>query len=154
MRARHAALVLLAAALALAPVAGGASSATRQLVVIASKGGVDRFTLTPLGVGGLAADSGTVDYCCMTSDYVTRDGDGVRINNPRETFIGKRGTLVLRVRIEWHDAGNGYTVGFTTWKVVKGTGAYAGVTGSGRGAASWLPRGPVSFRAVGYFTPS
>jgi hypothetical protein len=152
MKARLTTLVALAAVLALAPAAGGASSASRQLVVIASKAGVDRFTLTPLGAKGLEPDAGTVDYCCMTSSYVTRDGDGVRINEPRETFTGKHGTFVLRVRIEWHDAGNGYTVGLTTWKVVKGTGAYAGLTGGGRGAATWLPRGPVSFRAVGYVT--
>jgi hypothetical protein len=34
-----------------------------------------------------------------------------------------------------------------TWRVVRGSGVCEGTFGSGRGAASWLPRGPVTFGA-------
>jgi hypothetical protein len=57
---------------------------------------------------------------------------------------------VVRHRIEWVDAGNGYTVGTGTWTIVRGTGAYAHVTGGGRSAYSWLPRGFISARAEGF----
>ena len=59
-----------------------------------------------------------------------RDGQSININNPLSTFTGKQGRLVVRFRIEWADAGNGYTAGNGTWKVVSGTGAYARLTGA------------------------
>ena len=68
----------------------------------------------------------------------------------RDRGRGFNALSVIRWRIEWLDASNGYTVGASTWRVVRGTGAYADISGSGRRAASWLPRGPVSFRAEGY----
>jgi hypothetical protein len=79
-----------------------------------------------------------------------RDGQRAEVNDPLVTLVGKRGTLVIRFRIEWLDAGNGYVIGPGTWKVVRGTGAYKGVTGGGRSASSWLPSGPVSYRADGF----
>ena len=45
---------------------------------------------------------------------------------------------MIRYRSEWVEAGNGYHVATGTWKVVRGTGQYAGVTGGGRGATVWL----------------
>jgi hypothetical protein len=69
-----------------------------------------------------------------------------------ETFKGKRGTLVIRSRIEYLDAGNGYHVGAGTWKVVRGTGQYARITGGGRRADVWLDRGPWSGRNEGFLT--
>jgi len=152
MQARNAALVVLAAALTLASAAGGTSMTSKQRVAITGKAGVDRFVLKPLGPGALGTDSGSVDYCCWSAQTLLRDGQSVLVNDPRATFTGKRGTLVLRLRIEWLDAGNGYTVGVSTWRVVGGTGAYKDVTGSGRGAGAWLPRGPVSFRDEGYLS--
>jgi hypothetical protein len=53
-----------------------------------------------------------------------------RINDPLNTFTEKHGTLVLRVGIEWLDAGNGYSVGVATSKVVRGTCAHKGITGT------------------------
>jgi hypothetical protein len=150
MQASNAALVVLAAALTFVSAADGTSTATKQRVAITAKAGVDRFTLTPLRPGALGTDSGGVDWCCWSQRFLVRDGQSVEVNDPRATFTGKRGTLVLRFRIEWFDAGNGYTIGVSTWRVVRGTGAYKDVTGSGRGGSSWLPRGPVSFRAEGF----
>jgi hypothetical protein len=150
MRARNAALVVLAAALPFVSAADGTSTASKQRVAITGKAGVDRFTLTPLRPGALGTDSGGVEWCCYSSHYLNRGDQRVLVNDPRATFTGKRGTLVLRFRIEWLDAGNGYTIGVSTWRVVRGTGAYKDVTGGGRGASSWLPRGPVSFRAEGF----
>jgi hypothetical protein len=152
MQARRATLVVLAAALAFVSAAAGTSTASKGTVLITSKAGVDRFTLVWLKPGAAITDFGSVDYCCYTARHLVRDGQSVLVNEPRETFTGKRGTLVLRVRIEWLDAGNAYTVGVSTWRVVRGTGAYENVTGGGRGAASWLPRGPVSFRAEGFLS--
>ena len=53
-----------------------------------------------------------------------------------ETFKGKRGTLVIRSRIEYVEAGSGYHVGTGTWKVVRGTGQYARIAGGGGEAMS------------------
>ena len=150
VQARNAALVVLAAALTFASAAGSTSTAPKQRVAITSKAGVDHFTLVALRPGPLGYDSGGVDWCCYSSHYLNRGAQRVLVNDPRATLTGKQGTLVLRFRIEWLDAGNAYTIGVSTWKVVKGTGAYAGVSGGGRGASSWLPRGPVSFLAEGF----
>lgn len=144
-------LMLLAAAVAAtASVAGATVSSPQQRIAITAKDGIDHFTLTPLKPGLLRSDSGTAEFCCWKQRFLIRDGESVEINDPLGTFTGKYGTFVLRSRIEWLDAGNGYTVGVTTWKVVRGTGAYAHIAGSGRGAASWLPRGLVSFRDEGF----
>ena len=150
MQARNAALVVLAATLTFVSAADGSSTASKQRVAITGNAGVDRFTLTPLSPGALGTDSGSVDYCCYSTHPLVRDGQSILVNDPRATFTGKRGTLVLRIRIEWLDAGNGYTIGVSTWRVVRGTGAYQHVTGSGAGL--WLPRGPVSFRDEGFLT--
>ncbi len=126
------------------------AAASKQRVVITAKAGIDNFTLAPLGPGALGFDSGSVDSCCFSSRSVIRYGQHVLVNDPRVTLTGKRGTLVLRFRIDWLDAGNGFRVGVSTWKVLRGTGAYKNVTGGGHGAQSWLPRGPVSFREEGF----
>ena len=57
------------------------------------------------------------------------------------TLTGKRGTLTIRDRNEWIDlrAGREWPqaendgIAFSTWKVVRGTGQYAGIVGKGRG---------------------
>ena len=57
------------------------------------------------------------------------------------TFAGKGGSLVLRERTEAIDLGqdldhNAFSdgIGIGTWKVVRGTGNYAGIAGGGRSA--------------------
>ena len=58
------------------------------------------------------------------------------------TCKGKRNRLVIRVRLEQVDAGNGYHVGTGTWKVVRGTGRYTQITGGGRVGNAWVDSGP------------
>jgi hypothetical protein len=50
------------------------------------------------------------------------------------TLTGKRGTIVARNEIGFVDIPDGQSVFTGTWKVVRGTGAYAGGTGRGRAA--------------------
>ena len=69
-----------------------------------------------------------------------REGQEVSIVAGPGTLKGKRGSLVFRYRSEWVEAGNGYGVATLTWKVVRGTGQYSGVTGGGRGATVWSER--------------
>ena len=102
--------------------------------------------------GALKRDSGStgVGGSLPTARVAIRDGQTVAIYDPIiEKLEGKRGTLVLRSRIEYVDAGNGYHVGTGTWKVVRGTGQYAQITGGGRSGTVWLDRGPWSFRSEG-----
>jgi hypothetical protein len=47
---------------------------------------------------------------------------------------------VTRVHAEWVDAGNGYSVASGTWKVMRGTGQYAKITGGGRVGSVWNER--------------
>ena len=155
MQARNAALVVLAVALTFVS-AAGTSTASKQRVVITSKIGVGSdFTLTPLTPGALGTDSGSFDSCCWGYRGLVRDGQDVIVNDhDRRTFTGKRGTLVLRFDNEWTDAGSGYTVGVSTWRVVSGTGAYKDIAGHGRAATVWRnpTRGPAGFQAEGFLT--
>ena len=41
---------------------------------------------------------------------------------------------MVRNRIEWIDIPDGWAVFTGTWKVIRGTGDYAGLVGGGRGA--------------------
>jgi hypothetical protein len=155
MQARKAALVVLAVALTLVSAAAGTSTASKQRVAITSKIGVDRFTLTPLTSGALGSDSGSWDSCCWGYRSLVRDGQDVIVNDhDRRTFTGTRGTLVLLFDNEWTDAGSGYSIGVSTWRVVRGTGGYKDVTGGGRAATVWRnpTRGPAGFQAEGFLT--
>ena len=75
-----------------------------------------------------------------------RDGQTVTIYyGAVTTLTGKRGTLTIRDRNEWVDVSNENTatattpgVGISTWKVVRGTGQYAGIVGKGRGGHAGL----------------
>jgi hypothetical protein len=75
-----------------------------------------------------------------------RQGQRVSIYEGPATLKGKRRTLVVHYRSEWVDGGNGYNVGTGTWKVLRGTGQYAHVTGGGRTGNVWLERGRWSSR--------
>jgi len=154
MQARNAGLVLLAAALTFVSAAAGTSTEPKQLVTITSKAGDYRFALVWSRPGATTTDSGSLDYRILTDRDLVRDGQHVRVNEVLDTYTGRRGTLVLRDRIEWTDAGNGHTIGVNTWRVLRGTGAYKDVTGHGRGAYAWLhpPRGPVTYRNDGLLT--
>jgi len=134
MKARHAVFVAIAAAVIVTSGAA-APEATKQRVAITAKGAWNptsfgTFVLTPLGSGALEPDSGT-GTATWTSRDVTRAGGRVGISTWVTTLEGKRGTLVIRERMEGVEAGNGFHAAIGTWKVVRGTGQYARVTGGG-----------------------
>jgi hypothetical protein len=142
MALSKAVLVALAAAVTITAAAGAGPGATRQRVAIAGHGvaanpKAARWTLTLLGAGALEADT-------MTETSA--------LGGSREALTGKLGTLVIRNHIEYAEAGHGYHVGFMTWKVVRGTGQYAHVTGGGRGGTVWLDSGPWTSNREGLLT--
>jgi hypothetical protein len=154
-------LAALAVAVPLTSSFGTASDAakadgTKQRVAIVSKGvenasGSGEFVLIPLEAGALTRDSGPESAVWSARD-VTREGQRVTINRGVETLKGKRGTLKIRYRIEWVDAGNRYQVGTGTWKILRGTAQYDQIAGGGRRGDVWLDRGPGpwSGRAEGF----
>lgn len=158
MKARDAVFVAFAAALTLTSIAAAGPDAAKQRVAIVTKGVANgsspaAFVLTPLQAGVLKRDSGStgVEGSLPSERVVRRDGQRVAIYDPIvEKLQGKRGTLVLRSRIEYVDAGNGYHVGTGTWRVVRGTGQYARITGGGRRGDVYLDRGPWSGRNEGF----
>ena len=145
MRARLTILAALVVAVTLAAVAAAGPDAAKQRVAIDMKiYPQGTFVLTPLQAGPLKRDSGTIDsnWLSITGRDVMRDGQKVRIyDGAVTTLTGKRGTLTIRDRNEWVDLGQDSNhdgesdgIGITTWKVVRGTGQYAGIVGTGRGA--------------------
>ncbi len=141
MKARHAILVALAAAVTLTSVGAAGPEAAKQRVAISMKNpGNGTFVLTPLQAGTLKRDSGTVRVVYKDSTTVMREGQSVFISRNTYTLKGKRGTLSIRERNEFVYVSNEKVPGFDftpgvgigTWKVVGGTGAYAKVTGGGR----------------------
>lgn len=157
MNARQAVLGALAAAFTLAAAAAAGPDAPKQRVAIMTKGVANastpaKFVLTPLQTGALKRDSGTEEAGSLPRERVVmREGQRVSIYYPVvETLEGKLGTLVIRSRIEYVEAGNGYHVGTGTWKVVRGTGQYAQIAGGGRRGDVWLDRGPWSGFSEGF----
>ena len=144
MKARLTILAALAAAVTLAAVAAAGQEGAKQRVAINMKiYPHGTFVLTPLQAGSLERDSGRIDSNWLTipGRDVMRDGQKVTIYNGAVTKLsGKRGTLTIRDRNEWVDLGQDSNrdgesdgIGITTWKVVRGTGQYAGLVGTGRG---------------------
>jgi hypothetical protein len=159
MKVRYAALVVFAAMVGLSSVAAAGPGAARQQVEITAKGdanpaGFDKFVLTPLSPGALKPDSGREASVVAKQRVVTRDGQRAEIVTWVTTCKGKRGSFVLRVRIEHIDAGNGFHIGTGTWRFVRGTGVYAGITGGGRVANAWISfgSGALSERRDGFLT--
>ena len=139
MKARHAILVVLAAAVTLASVAAAGPDAAKQRVVINMKiHPQGTFVLTPLQAGPLEGDSGKIssNWTSIPGRKVMRDGQDVTIyNGAVTTLTGKRGTLTIRDRNEWVAVELGEDmVAIGTWRVVRGTGQYAGIFGKGRNA--------------------
>jgi len=158
MKVRHAVLVALAAAVTLTSAAAAGPDAAKQRVALASHGAganpnAAKFALTPLQAGTLKRDSGTGSAVLSDERVVMREGQRVAIyDSIVETFKGKLGTLVIRSRIEYVEAGSGYHVGTGTWKVVRGTGQYARIAGGGRRGDVYLDSGPWSGRNEGFLT--
>jgi hypothetical protein len=153
---RQLVLAVLVAAIAVTSVAAASPGAAKQRVVITANGVANpasslRFVLRPLSPGRLKADSGT-ETSTYTSRVVVRDGQRAEIASWVTTCKGKRGSFVLRVRVEHIDAGNGFHIGTGTWTFARGTGAYTGITGGGRVANAFLDYGSraMSERRDGY----
>jgi len=124
---------LVALAVTLTAVASAGSAKTKQRVEIQEKGD-GSFALAPLGSGPVKPDTGTITFCCWTQRTIRRHGESIDINNPRMTLTGKLGTLVARNRVGFIEVPDGLSVFTGSWKVIRGTGAYAGLAGGGRGA--------------------
>ena len=148
MKARHAMLVALVAAVPLTSVAAAGPDAAKQRVAISMKNPENgTFVLTPLQPGTLKRDSGTVSGVFKESGTVMREGQSVFISRNTYTFKGKRGTMSIRERNEFVNVSNEKVKGFDftpgigigTWKVVGGTGAYAKITGGGRSGVQGHP---------------
>ena len=138
-------LVVLAMLLAitLSSVAAAGPTATKQRVAIDMKIIPEStFVLTPLQAGALKRDSGTVSgtWRSVPGRDVIRDGQKVTIYDGGVwTLTGKRGTLAIRERNEWVAVESGEDgVAIGTWKVVRGTGQYAGIVGKGRSGHAGL----------------
>jgi hypothetical protein len=145
---------LAATAATLAAVAGAAPVAAKQRVSIQVTGGADEtFALTALTKGAVKSDTGVATFCCWTERPITRDGQLIVINNPQMTLTGKRGTLVTRNQVGWIDIPDGLGVFTGTWKVIRGTGVYAGLAGGGRGAGVMLANSDTKATFDGFLNP-
>ena len=147
MKARQAMLVALVAAVTLTSVAAAGPDAAKQRVAISMKNpGNGTFVLRPLQPGTLKRDSGTVS---SVNEHTTvmREGQSVDMYRSTYTFKGKRGTMSIREQLEFVEVSNEKVPGFDftpgvgigTWKVVRGTGAYAKITGGGRSGHQGQP---------------
>jgi hypothetical protein len=140
MRTKLAAIAALAvAAVTMTAVASAGSTAAKQRVAVQVK--ESGFVLTPLTAGPIKPDTGPASFCCWTQRSIMRDGQAIDINNPQMTLTGKHGTLVSRNVIGWIDVPDGYSLFTGTWKIIRATGVYAGLTGGGGAAGVGLPNG-------------
>jgi hypothetical protein len=147
MPTKFTALVCLIAAAAIATSADAGSTLAKQRVAVQHIG--TSFVLTPLTPGAVKPDTGPSSFCCWTERPTTRDGEAIEINDPQMTLTGKRGTLVARNGIGYVDISNGWSIFTGTWKVIRGTGQYAGLAGGGLGAGISTPNGAIKARFEG-----
>jgi hypothetical protein len=138
----------------MASIAAAGPDATKQRVQIDMKISPKKtFVLTPLQGGTLQRDSGT--HACkdeIDRGAALRDGqEAFRVECRAWVFTGKHGTLVLHSTYAWVEAGGLYNIATGTWRVVRGTGQYAGSTGSGRTADVGGPTGRIA-RYQGFLT--
>lgn len=151
------ALLTVASLLLVSPTsAGPAASKQRVVMEVKSKvgSGGGAFVLTALGSRPLESDAGMIKDT-VSQKHVVRGGQSVIIFTITSTWTGKRGTMVLRERIDDVAGGSGYRVGTGVWSLLsaKGTDQYAGLSGSGRSAYVLAPQGCcVLFRYEGFVT--
>jgi hypothetical protein len=63
---------------------------------------------------------------------------------------GRHGTFSLPVQLDENEMQNSVDVAVGAWKIVKGTGAYSGVSGSGRYVSVRMPNGRQFVRQEGW----
>lgn len=129
--------------------------ASKQRIAIDKKlappGDHGSFRLTARTKGTLGDDAGTWTYVEVYTSQGVRDGQAYTHTLGKSTFEGKRGSLVLRDDETAVEISPGLrSIGIGTWKVVKGTGAYKGVTGGGRMAGWYIRTGQSLERYDGY----
>jgi hypothetical protein len=151
MLAKVVALGCIVAAAAVTATADANHGATRQRVAIEHKGA--SFVLTPLTSGSVKPDAGPISFCCWTERQTMRNGQTVDIDDPQMTLTGKWGTLVVRNRIGYVDVPDGWSIFTGTWKVIRGTGQYAGLVGGGGAAGISTPSDNTSARFEGFLSP-
>jgi len=160
MKVHLSALVLAAVAVTLAAPAAGSPNAARQRLTITTQAPkttlVSPFVLTPMQTGPIKPDSGRlIANPPTTNRTLIRDGQDVSVYVQTSTLKGKLGSLVIRTRAEYSKAGNGYEASTETWKVVRGTGQYARISGGGRGTSVWFePNDHWSSRYQGFVKAS
>jgi hypothetical protein len=142
MNARVVAVVALAAVTLTSAAAAGPHAAKQRVAIDMKLWPQKTFLFTPLQAGPLKRDSGTISHTLLsiTPRDVMRDGQKVTIfDGGVATLTGRLGTLTIRDRNEWvhlERDGNGDgqddAIAIGTWKVVRGTGQYAGIAGKGR----------------------
>ena len=154
MKARYAVLVAIVAAVTLTSVAAAGPDVAKQRVAIVMKDLPDgKFALTPFQLGAVKTDSGTTSVSLSGPKVVMREGQQIEVWHNAWTLAGKRGSLTFQERVEWIDAGGPF-IGTGTWKLVRGTGAYAQMAAGGRSASAGLNRanGAWFVRYEGFFT--
>jgi hypothetical protein len=127
--------------------AAGGQTAKQQVALELTFYPGQTFLVLPK-TGGLKPDSGRIAKIPESAGRkVVRDGQELTIFNPTWTLTGKKGTLTIREHNEWVFLGSDGNkdriddaVAVGTWKVVRGTGQYAGVSGGGRSAHAGLGR--------------
>lgn len=123
----------LAAALTLAGLSAAGPAAKKQRVVVnqLEKPGRGTFKLEP-DPGPIATDKGAYTWTHKPPVTSTRDGQRFKRYDSKVTFVGKNGTFVVREIATLVAAATTYEIATGTWEVLRGTGAYEGVTGGGR----------------------
>ncbi len=144
MKPRHAVLVAVAAAVTLTSVAAAGPDAAKQRVAIDMKLWPEEDVCTHAAAGRTPeARLGHDQPQLLEHPRTRRDArrtESHDLRRRRGDTHREAGTLTIRDRNEWVDVGrdgngdgenDGIAIG--TWKVVRGTGQYAGIVGKGRG---------------------
>lgn len=112
------------------------------------------FQLFPPTAGRLAGDKGTFSGSGAVNGPVVRNGQRVTLIRGVHEMTGKRGTLRIVQKVTQVAVGAGFTSDTGTWTLKGLTGAYAGITGSGRFAGVTTSRGWLYASEEGYISKS
>ncbi len=139
---------------ALRPTVDATLAVKKQRVVINQLESIGRgtFTLQPIDSGPIVSDKGVFTWTHKPAISGTRDGQSFRRYDSVVTFAGKNGDLVVREIVTLVLAAPGMEAGTGTWKVLRGTEAYASVKGGGRLGAIVGARRPDPWRYEGFMT--